>query len=254
MKKVMINSDDFGLTKGVNYGIIDCYKRGILTSTTLLTTIPSFHHAVELAKENPGLDIGIHMTLDIGRPVSEYSETLVNEDGIFKRYNLDENTVEFHQENVYHEWKAQIQKAIDHGIKPTHLDSHHHMHMQLALVDIAIRLAKEFNLVLRLHPYHYSDAEREALYAKCTDIKHVDLFGTGFYEDGATDQVLLDLFDRDFTTMEIMCHPGYIDQELLDRSSYTQDRVVEAAVLQDKKWEAILKEKGIELTTFDTLR
>lgn len=50
MGKVIFNSDDFGYSYGVNYGIVDAYQRGILTSTTLMANMPGFEHAVKLKK------------------------------------------------------------------------------------------------------------------------------------------------------------------------------------------------------------
>ena len=67
--KLIINADDFGYSNGVNYGIIDAFKNGILTSTTCLTNMPGFNHAIQLAKENPNLGIGIHLTLTCGKPL-----------------------------------------------------------------------------------------------------------------------------------------------------------------------------------------
>ncbi len=58
MGKVIFNSDDFGYSYGVNYGILDAYQRGILTSTTLMANMPGFEHAVKLKKEVPGLGVG----------------------------------------------------------------------------------------------------------------------------------------------------------------------------------------------------
>ena len=71
MGKVIFNSDDFGYSHGVNYGIMDAYQRGILTSTTLMANMPGFEHAVKLRKEmprkaessDPYLIISIHLTL-----------------------------------------------------------------------------------------------------------------------------------------------------------------------------------------------
>lgn len=63
MGKVIFDSDDFGYSHGVNYGIMDAYQRGILTSTTLMANMPGFEHAVKLRKEMPRLGVGVHLTL-----------------------------------------------------------------------------------------------------------------------------------------------------------------------------------------------
>ena len=59
MGKVIFNSDDFGYSHGVNYGIVDAYQRGILTSTTLMANMPGFEHAVKLKKELPDLGVWV---------------------------------------------------------------------------------------------------------------------------------------------------------------------------------------------------
>lgn len=59
MGKLIINADDFGYGKGVNMGIIEAYQNGVLTSTTLMAGMPGFDQAVKLAKDNPGLGVGV---------------------------------------------------------------------------------------------------------------------------------------------------------------------------------------------------
>ena len=63
MKYLIINADDFGLHEQINKGIIKGFKEGIITSTSIMPTTPAFEEAVELAKANPDLGIGIHLTL-----------------------------------------------------------------------------------------------------------------------------------------------------------------------------------------------
>lgn len=83
MGKVIFNSDDFGYSYGVNYGILDAYQRGILTSTTLMANMPGFEHAVKLKKEVPGLGVGVHLTLTCGKPLLENVDSLT-EGGRFR--------------------------------------------------------------------------------------------------------------------------------------------------------------------------
>ena len=86
MVKVIVNSDDFGYSRGINFGIMDCYKRGVLTSGTLMTNMPGFEHAVELAKENPGFGVGIHMVLTAQGPVLDTHKIIADpETGMFRK-------------------------------------------------------------------------------------------------------------------------------------------------------------------------
>src|SRR5689334_4199816 len=71
MKELIINVDDFGLSSGANRGIIKAWQEGILTSTSLMPGGLAFDEAVALAKRNPGLQVGLHVTLVQGRAVLE---------------------------------------------------------------------------------------------------------------------------------------------------------------------------------------
>src|SRR5262245_12015792 len=80
MKRLIINADDFGFTRGVNEGIVRAFKLGVVTSTTLMANGEAFDHAVELAKANPGLAVGCHLAAVGGRPLLNEGGTLVNGD------------------------------------------------------------------------------------------------------------------------------------------------------------------------------
>lgn len=93
MSKLIVNADDFGLHSAVNAGIIDGHRRGIITSTSLMAGGEAFTEAVSMAKQNPKLGIGIHITLVGGvKPVCDSSEvsSLLTPEGVFP-----ENYVEF---------------------------------------------------------------------------------------------------------------------------------------------------------------
>ena len=83
MKKLILNADDFGLTRGVNEGIIRAHREGILTSATLMACGPAFDHAVELAKQSPTLGVGCHLVLVGGSAVAPLEEvsSLAGKDG-----------------------------------------------------------------------------------------------------------------------------------------------------------------------------
>src|SRR5690625_2089678 len=106
--KVLFNADDFGLTKGVTDGIIKAHQEGVVTSTTLLMNGLATEYAVQQAKENPRLNVGIHLVLSWGKPIHDNVPHLLNEKGEFK-YNsgytkMDPPNIE----EVEKEWNAQI--------------------------------------------------------------------------------------------------------------------------------------------------
>ncbi|MGL5625872.1 ChbG/HpnK family deacetylase, partial [Cetobacterium sp.] len=86
-KKLIVNADDFGLSPGVNKGIIETYLNGILSSTTLMVNQPYAEHAIELYKNYDGLGLGIHLTFDKGKALYGIS-SLTDSDGNFKKYPL----------------------------------------------------------------------------------------------------------------------------------------------------------------------
>ena len=70
MKELILNADDFGLTEGVNEGIIRAHREGVLTSTTLMANAPAFDDAVQRARANRELGVGCHLVLAGGPPVA----------------------------------------------------------------------------------------------------------------------------------------------------------------------------------------
>lgn len=130
-QRLIINADDFGLCSSVNKAIIDVYKAGNLTSTTLMVNMPGTEEAAELSKENPGLGIGLHFCLTEGRPLTK-AFSIVDANGIF----LDRSTLikkvlngKVNAEDIQLEFKAQLDKAQELGVSLTHADSHQHIHM-----------------------------------------------------------------------------------------------------------------------------
>ncbi|MBP2100033.1 chitin disaccharide deacetylase [Enterococcus rivorum] len=254
--KLIVNADDFGFSKGQNYGIIDSFKDGIVTATTLMNNMPDTMHAYELAKANPDLDLGVHLALDVGRPISsiELVPSLVDEDGLFKKNPLaDKLNSPLNLREVYTEWKAQIDLMIDNDIQPTHIDSHHHIHMDPSLIETYLKLAKEYDLAIRFHPKELPKETIPLLNKMITDFRRADLFSSEFYLENVAVDFFYKLPLRTDKTVEIMCHPAYLDQTILTRSSYALERSIELEVLQSSEAKLILAENKVELINFKQL-
>lgn len=251
MGNVIFNADDFGYSRAINMGIIDAHKHGILTSTTLMANTPGFEHAVELSKENPNLGIGVHLTLTHGRPLLEGHKTIVKEDGSFRNIAFYERTnFVVDPEEVYAEWDVQIQKVIKAGIVPTHLDSHHHAHTFGINREIVIELARKYNLPVRNN------------LSLPDDVRHTNRFEMNFDFVGRNSELrqekylenLIEDFKR-FETTEVMCHPGYLDYEVLSTSSLTENRVKILNFIINSQFSRKLKEnKDITLATYNCLK
>ncbi|MGC8561189.1 MAG: carbohydrate deacetylase [Phycisphaerae bacterium] len=152
---VIVNADDFGFSAGVTDAIIDSHRCGILTSTTLICTMPDAERAAGMAKYLPGLGVGIHLCLTQGTSKSQNLRLIASPSADGRHASLDQSVpnlirkVQFSraaQDEAQQEWRAQIEWALAAGIKPTHLDSHKHIHHWPVLRKIAIELAKQYNI------------------------------------------------------------------------------------------------------------
>ncbi len=246
MKKVIINADDFGLTKGCNNGIIKGMTEGIITSTTIMMNMPESKHAIELAKAYGIKDIGIHLTLTCGAPLSEPMQvpSLVNTEGKFysRRWEL---FPKIKKEDAEKELRNQIETFLSYGIQCSHFDSHHHVHMYEEISEVVLNLAKEYNVALRQPSEHLKKRINEM------KIPTTDCFSMEFYGEKATLTKIKSIIGCiDDETIEIMTHPAYPDDELFKISSYNSYRQNELDVLMSKNIKNWLDENDIELVGF----
>lgn len=253
--KLIINADDFGLSHGQNYGIIDCFINGVVASTTLLSTGAAFNHACSLAKKHPTLDIGVHLSLDLGTPLSDCHmiPTLLDSTNQFNRYNLEANHIDVNPEEVYTEWRAQIEKVIAMGLTPSHIDSHHHIHMMINVFPIYLRLAKEFQLAIRFHPRKWSEQQIQQALPLLKGLRHADQFLNSFYGTTITPNFFAELNLEEGKTYEMMCHPAYLDQWIMEHSSYNIQRSVEAETLQAPRTRQLIQQRSINVINFQQL-
>lgn len=253
--KLIINADDFGLSNGQNYGIIDCFRNGVVAAATLLSTGAAFDHACGLAKKFPELDIGVHLSLDLGTPLSagHTIPSLLDTDGKFRRYNLEDNYIEVQPEEVYTEWRTQIEKVYASGLTPSHIDSHHHIHMMINIFPIYLQLAREFQLAVRFHPRKWDEQQIRQALPLLDGLAHADHFLNTFYGTTITPDFFADLQLKKDLTYEMMCHPAYLDQWIMGNSSYNIQRSIEAETLQLSQTSDIIQQRGIELINFNQL-
>lgn len=237
--KLIVNADDFGYSNGVNYGIIDAYKNGIVRSTTIMAGMPGFNHAVELAKENKGLGVGVHLTLTCYKPVLENHKTIVNEKGYFDRsLYTKENIMNIDLEEIYKEFEAQIEKVKNAGIEITHLDSHHHVHTIKELKPVIERILAKYNLPIR------GGLNYEIDYDKIMN------FNGSFYNKTINFNGFEKLLDKDIEVLDVMSHPAYLDKLVFQLSSYNTKRMDELELLTSEEIKTLIKENNIELTNY----
>ena len=287
MKSLIVNADDLGWTEGVNRGIAEAHRHGIVTSASLLANGVAFESGVDVARATPGLGVGVHLNLSDGSPVAEPQlvTTLVNNAAEFAGgpenllLRIASRALALHE--VEQEWEAQIEKVRDAGIHPTHLDGHKHVHMLPGLFEIALRLAKRY-AIAAIRVSHEASSLRAALstgdqphtaavlkqgvqarglkllardareQAEHVGISTADYFcgiaQTGELTKEGIAHLLRNLPDG---TTELMCHPGYADEALQHTPTRLQrSRQTELEILTDPEIRNLVASQGIRLIDY----
>ena len=221
MKRLIVNADDFGFTRDVNAGIVECHRNGILTATTLMANGPAFEDAVRLSRENPTLDIGCHLVL-VGSPGFPATVAQLVQAVALRRIP------------IYDELAKQVRIVLNAGLHPTHLDTHKHTHLLPPVLDAVARLSEEFAIPWVRRPFDFPvQADGVGLAKRIVSrglgvmrgrfhrvlaahgCRTTDFFAgfriTGRY-DAAELARLIGLLPEG--TTEFMCHPGYCGSEL----------------------------------------
>ncbi len=245
--KLIVNADDFGYSKGVNLGVVEAHQHGIVSSATMMVNMTGLEHAVRLAREHPTLGIGIHLVLTCGKPVHLQVPSLTTEDGRFPTCQELFSTAR--TDEVEQEFTAQIERFLATGLTPTHLDSHHHVHAHEAILPVVLRLAERYKLPVRNWALHQDQAIVDSR------ILTTERFSAQFYGDDLSVEGLCNLLVslEGCQTAEIMCHPAYLDEELLTGSSYARQRARELQILTDSSVREFLRLREIELATFNEI-
>lgn len=215
--KLIINADDFGYSRAVNYGIIDTHTEGILTSATLMANMPGFDHACQLAKQHPTLGVGVHLVLTCGKPILQTHQTLVKNGYFLTKSSYLEQKVVLDFDEIQAEWNAQIQKVYAAGIQPTHLDSHHFVHAYTPeLTTIFLDLARKYSLPVRQNTNIPPDIKTTTYFEK-----DFDTFVAYGIENKLSEKdiaaYLKNLLEKITThaSTELMTHPAYIDEAIM---------------------------------------
>jgi predicted glycoside hydrolase/deacetylase ChbG (UPF0249 family) len=224
---LIVNADDFGLSPGVNSGIFEAHRNGIVTSTSLMVRQPAAAQAAHLARQHPRLSVGLHLDL---------CEWVFESDAWQLRYEVvpmnDPSAIE-------REVLAQLHRFETlNGRPPTHLDSHQHVHRHEPARSIVVREAQKRSLPLR-------DAGPSLRY--CGAFYGQSNQGAP-YPEGITVECLLSLIRTlPAGVTELGCHPaGTLDFE----SVYLRERPVELRSLCDPRVRTALAEAGVRLCSF----
>jgi predicted glycoside hydrolase/deacetylase ChbG (UPF0249 family) len=210
-KNLIVNADDFGLSKSVNSAVLICYNKGYINSSSVLTNTPGFEEAVFLIKNNSFIkNVGIHINLAEGKPLvfnnSKFLDELGNWD-INKTNKVTTLLNQGEQKEFMEEIYAQTDKAIASGISISHIDSHYHLHTLPCFYRLFLKAARHYKLKIRL-----AQTYREGSFIKYAYRKYINsLFiknGLNYSERFETVGRFLNTQNANLTcTTEVMLHP-----------------------------------------------
>lgn len=284
-KRLIINADDFGLSRGITDGILLAYDEGLLTSTSLMVNQPATEYAVSRLESAPRLGCGIHLNLCQGKPVlsSKFVPSLVTSDGFFlppSEISRRLSTWQVSTDELEAEFRAQIQQMKSYGLAPTHADSHHRMHTYpVAVGPFHNAIRKEGILRARSprkrywpqtaglgHPYAGPLYRRMAVKAYLEYLHHFTFRDISLPDAGVSlhpnyDGNLASLglaWQTSFEympsgTYEMWCHPGFWDEEFSSTDKLAKQREREIHILTDPALREIARSRQIELISFDQM-
>ena len=262
MKTLIINADDFGLTPGVNRGILEAAREGIVTSASVMVSAPYVTQALDqLAKANVPLSLGLHVVLNGELPTFSKSPRFTSSTGYLPLSKWDASDEEDFLREMRYEMQSQF-KAFEQltGVKPDHMDSHHNICFKHPLLKrITLELLEDYKIPIRdpaktnwLSVAKGSKIDDPLLAELQNSNVRVARTLRDFRGSGATIENLCHMLRSIPETgiHELMCHAGYVDDELNRISSYNSLREVELNILRMPEVKSVIKEEKIHLTTY----
>jgi predicted glycoside hydrolase/deacetylase ChbG (UPF0249 family) len=265
MYELIVNADDFGLTKEINDGIIDAHLNGIVTSTTVMVNGNALEDAIIKIKKYKKLGIGLHFNLTEGKSLTT-NETLTDLNGYFNIKNIRNNNLD--KEEIKAELEAQYNILKQNNIKIYHIDCHHHVFTNKKVKEVVENFSKKKNIFIRKIEKRNIIAIIEKLFENInlrskiikkiwkklsySDEKSMstDLFFGRFYGVGATEDLLVKiLLSNRKKSLEIMVHPGYFFEN--DDYKY---REKELQILKNRELKKFIEKENISLTTYKKLK
>jgi predicted glycoside hydrolase/deacetylase ChbG (UPF0249 family) len=281
---IIVNADDFGVDPATTRGIVSAYCNGIVSSTSLMVTMPAVEDAVTTAQAME-MPVGLHLALTQGRAIAGHRvDRLVDESGFFKLRAKDLIRLRAKDipliEQVRIEIRAQLTRARELGLSLTHVDSHQHVHMNPVIFTIveqeastfgipSIRFSREpFRFLWCSGPYleviRRNNLSKWLVTRACARrikprLETSDLFFGNFYSGVVTKSVLLNVLrmipaDK---SVELCIHPGLPDQPALRPArnfagfSTSIYRRLEHDALVDPEVIDLVRKRGLTLRSFD---
>ena len=227
---LIINADDFGYSLTVNQAIIRSFERKFVNSTSLMANMAGFDDAINMVNRYTVLQgrVGVHLNLTEGYPITQLLREFPAfcDDGgrlVYDRQRALMQLGRKEKEGLYGELKAQLEKVLSAGIRPTHLDSHHHVHTEWAIAPLVCRLAREYGirrirLTRNMGPVrHYIRRIYKRVYNSWYLGRHSGFANTDYFGDIADIRCSTKVDGRGFIMLspgrsyEVMVHPLFDD-------------------------------------------
>jgi predicted glycoside hydrolase/deacetylase ChbG (UPF0249 family) len=228
-RRLIVNADDFGRSPGINAGILQARRHGIVTSASLMVRWPAAGAAARLGRSRLGL--GLH--LDLG----EWAYRRGEWEPVYEVVATDDAAA------VEREARAQLElfRTLV-GAEPTHVDSHQHVHRHGVVTEVVDSLARPLGVPVR---------QRHARVSYCGDFYGRTGRGEPAHEAITPEHLLAILRALPIGITELACHPGLDDGA---DPLYDHERAIELSSLCDPRVRAVVAEEGIALQSFAGLR
>lgn len=256
--RLIVRGDDMGFTHAGNSGLIECYKNGIEKSIEVLVPSPWFPEAVKMLKNNPGVDVGIHLTVTSEwdnikwRPLTD-CKSLTDSNGYFfpmiwANKNYPGQNLLAHQweaSEIEQEWRAQIELALKEIPRISHISSHMGcLDMDTTITALAKKLAKEYKIDIDPADYNVIDV--------------------GYYGSHVTSAEKIKSFIAMLDTLQpgksylFIDHPAINSPELqavhhIGYENVAEDRQGVVDVLTSDEVKKVIQQKNIQLISYKDL-
>jgi predicted glycoside hydrolase/deacetylase ChbG (UPF0249 family) len=253
--RLVVTADDLGLSPGVTRGVLEAHRGGVVRSASLLVTFPGAEEAAALARDEPELEVGLHLDLVGGRPISDpvAVRSLVDAEGRFHR--LGEFTRRLlsgrvRASELATEIRAQVRRARGLGTPALAWDSHRHVHLMPPVARVVGALARQEGArwVRRARPAALPRSWKDAVLAMATAASARALRGlpgNDWYCDltsarGRRDAAAFSAVAARPGVGELGAHPGYVDAQLRAADALLEGRQRDLALLTDPSLRAAL--------------
>lgn len=284
-KRLIINADDFGWTRGITDGILRAHTRGVVTSTSLLANQHASEYAIEQLRTAPHLGVGIHLNLCSGMPVLPPAQvpSLVGRDGSFHPVPQMLRKLMLWSASISEmeaEFRAQIQWVRMRGVSLTHADSHYHVHLYPAAVAAFQRAVIGEGIpyirspLISVSPQNglIPQCHGGSAYRRLAVIAYTHLLHAGpLRRLGSADSCVVPptAYRNDLGKLgegwrlafshlpegcyEFSCHPGIENGGYPQSDNLRERRELELQLITDPELKHILEEQGIELINYRSM-